>query len=209
MVIDPEHRILYATMNEEAGRKALSVPDFTSAVKYSESGIAFLNGAHYWKSHHKLMISIFQTSVAALYGTNSNPDLLKERINIVCHQALNLQEEVQCRNTEIQLIGKTSTEQVISLCHALLDRLGVSFPNTDPASVVPELMRVNNTISPQDLLALPQMADQNMLNASKVLEQLSTYYHRQKSYHMNALVTIRLIDISMQYGFTEGERLIR
>jgi hypothetical protein len=70
-------------------------------------------------------------------------------------------------------------------------------------------MRVNNTISPQDLLALPQMADQNMLNASKVLEQLSTYYHRQKSYHMNALVTIRLIDISMQYGFTEGERLIR
>jgi len=191
-------------MNEEAGRKALSVPDFNSAAKYSESGLAFLNDDHYWKSHHTLMISIFQTSVTALYGSSSNPDLLQQRINIVCRQAISLEEEFQCRDIEIKIIGKTSTDEVIARCHALLDRLGVSFEDTSPPFVFSELMRVKNTIQPHELLALPRMEDQNMLNAMKILSQLTTYYHRKKS-HIAALVSIRQIDISMEYGFTEGK----
>ncbi|KAL7507287.1 hypothetical protein ACHAXN_005611, partial [Cyclotella atomus] len=60
-VTEPAQRVLYASMNEKAGKKALSVPDFSSAVKYSESGLALLDSSH-WKSHHNLMLSIHETS---------------------------------------------------------------------------------------------------------------------------------------------------
>jgi len=45
-VTDPSDCILYASLNSRAGVKVLTVPDFTSAVKYTESGLSFLSAYH-------------------------------------------------------------------------------------------------------------------------------------------------------------------
>lgn len=92
--VDPEERILYASMNREAGNRALATPDFTSAVTYSESGLSFLDDSH-WETHHDLMLSLYEINIKAMHVcTNSNQDLLKERINIVFQHARNVDEEL-------------------------------------------------------------------------------------------------------------------
>jgi predicted ATPase len=98
-LIDPKKRVVYASLNDEASRKALAVSDFTSAAKYCESGISFL-GSNHWEKEHDLSIRLYTTSIAALYScTDSNQDLLRERIDLVFQHARNVDEEL-CVNKQ-------------------------------------------------------------------------------------------------------------
>ena len=92
-----EERVLYAQMNEKAGKKALSLPDFNSAARYTESAVLFLDES-YWSTHHDLMLSIYETSAAALYscGSNGNQDVLRDRVAKVLQHAKLARETMRC-----------------------------------------------------------------------------------------------------------------
>jgi hypothetical protein len=175
-VTDPEERILYATMNQEAGAKALKVADFSSAVKYTESGMSFLDDSH-WESHHQLMLEIHQTNIEALYSCrNSSQDLLKKRINQVFQHASNLEEEFKTHNIQIMLLGKTNTQDVIAQCHKLLDRLGEPIDSLDvsPTFAMSELVRVKDSFAEEKhhFLSLPRMTDKIKICAMKIMSSL-------------------------------------
>ena len=120
-VTDKNERVLYATMNLKAGKKALTIPDFHSAVRYTESAISLLNDGH-WKTHCDLMLSIYQISVAALYScSGSDQTVLNERIQVVLTHASDLDA---ARFVWIKLLSVTSTQTAIDECHKLLERLG-------------------------------------------------------------------------------------
>jgi ATP-dependent RNA helicase DDX31/DBP7 len=203
-VLDPTQRVLYATMNEKAGKKALSVPDFCSAFKYSESSLSFLDSSH-WKSHHNLMLSIHETSVIALYSfTNGNQDLLTERIKTVFKYASNLDEEFRTRLVWIKLVSTTSLQAAINECHTLLDRMGepIDPSDVDVAHVASELLRVKRAIQEGSRQLSFQMADVNKIMAMKVMICLVHSYSHQRNYKL-AIVILRMVEISLKFGCCE------
>ncbi|KAL7505781.1 hypothetical protein ACHAXN_003226 [Cyclotella atomus] len=203
-VTDPVQRVLYAKMNEKAGKKALSVPDFCSAVKYSESGLAFLNSSH-WKSHHNLMLSIHETSVVALYSfTNGNQDLLMERINTVFEHASKLDEEIRTRLVWIKLLSTTSLQAAIDECHTLLERMGEPIDSSDVevSYVASELLRLKESILEEGHHLSSQMTDVNKIMAMKVMISLLNFYHHQR--RLNVItVGLRMVEISLKFGCCE------
>eukprot|EP00804_Cyclotella_cryptica_P028367 CCRYP_016428-RA/>CCRYP_016428-RA protein AED:0.11 eAED:0.11 QI:153/1/1/1/1/1/4/1078/1095 len=206
IVTDPEERVLYASMNEKAGKKALAVPDFSSAVKYSESGLAFLDACA-WETHHDLTMSLHQTSITALYSCpNGKKDLLKERIEIVFQHAKSLDEEFKTRNVWIRLLSVTSLEDAINESHILLNKLGEHIDLSDNSSrhACSELLRVKESFSKNkhQFSTLSRMEDLNKRNAMRVISSLMVFYHHQRSNSIG-LVSSRMVDMTMNYGYCE------
>ena len=153
-VMECKSRLLYATMNEKAGQKAMLVPDFNSAVKYTESALSFLDECH-WLSHRDLMLSIHQTSVAALYSnTKSNQDRLRKRIDLVFKHAVTLDEEFRTRLVWIKWMSSSSLQDAINECHILLERLEEPIDPCDVSipHVCSEVSRVQKTMEEKLLL---------------------------------------------------------
>jgi ATP-dependent RNA helicase DDX31/DBP7 len=203
-VTGPVQRVLYASMNEKAGKKALSVPDFSSAVKYSESGLALLDSSH-WKSHHNLMLSIHETSVVALYSfTNGNQDLLMERINTVFEHASKLDEEIRTRLVWIKLLSTTSLQAAIDECHTLLERMGEPIDSSDVevSHAASELLRLKESILEEGNNLSSQMTDVNKIMAMKVMTCLFNSYHHQRSYNL-VIVSVRMVETSLKFGCCE------
>ena len=204
-VTDSKIRVLYATLNQKAGQKALSVPDFHSAVKYTESALSFLNESH-WLSHHDLMLSIYQTSVAALYSNaNSDGDLLRGRINLVFRHARNLNEEFRTRLVWVRFICLTSLCDAIEECHVLLERLGepIESSNMTADYARSELVRIREALLNQSEKLSGNMTDPKILKAMKVLMYLFGLYYKQKSFAMLIIVCTRMVELSMKYGCSE------
>lgn len=200
---DSKMRVLYATMNEKAGRKALMVPDFSSAVRYTESALSLLDDSH-WCSHHDLMLSIHQTSVAALYSdTNSNQVVLRERIDLVLKNAVNLDEEFRTRLVWIERVSSSSLQDAIKECHILLERLGEPIDSCDinMSDAHSELIRVQRSIEKKHRLSA-QMTETNKIKAMKVMFSLFRFYHTQRSF-TSTIVCLRMVELSIKFGCSE------
>eukprot|EP00956_Cyclotella_meneghiniana_P044737 scaffold333507_cov73-Cyclotella_meneghiniana.AAC.1 len=141
-VIDQNQRLLYASMNDRAAKKALAVPDFLSAKKYAEAGLKFLDRNH-WITEHNLSMGLYCSSVSALYScSHSDRDVLKQRINT------DVEEEFKTRYIYIQLLGETSLQAAIDECHKILSRLGEPINSScyDKIEVRSELERVQEAV---------------------------------------------------------------
>jgi ATP-dependent RNA helicase DDX31/DBP7 len=203
-ITDPEERVLYASINEMAGKKALAVPDFRSAVKYCESGLTFLDACH-WKSHHDLTMGLHQTSVAALYSCrNGNQDRLRERINVIFRHAKSLDEEFKTRHVWIRILSTISLEEAIKECHTLLERLDepIDLSNYSPSHACCELNRVKESLSKMkhQFSTLSRMANPKKLNAMKIMSSLMLFYNQQRS-SVICLVSSKMVELSMKYGY--------
>ena len=199
-VTDSSTRFLYGTMNEKAGQKALLVPDFNSALKYTESALSFLDESH-WLSHRDLMLSIHQTSVAALYSnTESNQDLFRERIDLVFQYAVTLDDEFRTRLVWIKWLSSSSLQDAINECHILLERLGEPIDPSDTSLpyVCSEAARVLKTIEEEHCLSV-QMTEPNKIKAMEVMSSLHYFYHYQRNYK-GVFVTLRMVELSMEFG---------
>ncbi|KAL3802092.1 hypothetical protein HJC23_010848, partial [Cyclotella cryptica] len=206
VITDPNERVLYASMNEKAGKKALAVPDFCSAVKYSESGLSLLGIGH-WETHHDLSLGLYQTSVVALYSCNyGNQELLRERINAVCQHAACLDEEFKTRYVWISLLSTSSFQDAINECHTLLERLGEPIDTSveDPTHLCSELVKVKEAFleKKQDFSMITRMVDPNKLKAMKIMSSLLVFYHHQRS-SIGVLVSSRMVEMSMKFGYCE------
>ena len=202
-VTDPTTRVLYATMNAKAGRKALLVPDFDSAVKYTESASSFLDDSH-WLSELDLMLSIHQTSAAALHSkANSNQDLLRERMDLVFQYATNLDEEFRTRLIWIEWMSSSSLQDAVKQCHILLERLGEPIDSCDVS--IPharsELIRVKKSIEEENRLSA-QMTEPIKIKAMKVMFMLFHFYHYQRSF-TSTVVCLRMVELSIKFGCSE------
>jgi ATP-dependent RNA helicase DDX31/DBP7 len=204
-VTDCTERVLYARMNETAGNKALSVPDFCSAVKYAESGLAFLGETSYWETHHDLMLNLHKTSAAALYScSNGNQDLLKERIHSVFQHAANIKEEFKTRLVWIKFVSTISLQEAINECHILLERLGEPITSSDisPAYAASELVRIKNSLLDGRNQLSAQMTECNKVKAMRVMSYLVDFYHMQRR-HTAVIISTRMVEISLTHGCTE------
>ena len=204
-ITDPKDRILYASLNEKAGKLALAVPDFGSAVRYTECGLSFLCENH-WEVEYELSIQLYTTSITALYTcTDSNQVILNERINQVFQHSRSLDDEYATRYVWIMMLATTSLNEAIRECHLLLERLGepIDSSNTDLSFACSELKRVKECFSDKkEQLWHTRMVNPNKLKAMNIMSSLMAYYHHAMT-NIDALVCAKMVDMSMRWGYCE------
>lgn len=182
----------------------------SSAVKYSENGLSFLDENH-WESQHDLSLQLHATSVCALYSCRqSNQETLQERISYVFAHAKTLEEEFKTRCIWIEFLSTSSLQKAIDECHTLLNRLGhpLDISKDSISHVCCEVERVQNEfLASENHRSMPaRMLDPNKTKAMKVLSFLTTFYHYQRSI-IGGIACARMVELSMQFGPCEGKRI--
>eukprot|EP00970_Alexandrium_tamarense_P009155 scaffold1803_cov195-Alexandrium_tamarense.AAC.31 len=200
-----KERLLYARLNSRAGKKALSAPDFASAVMYAESGISFLDGDH-WESQYGLSLSLYETSVAAHYSMpDGDKDMLNERINAVFDRAKCFSDKFNAHFIRIKVLSMSECPQdAINESLLILQHLGEPFDPSeiDVEIVERELKKHRDRFSGENkrhFLSSTPMSDLNKRRAMQIMHSLSTNYHRLKTL-VGAYVACRMIDLSINFG---------
>ena len=126
---------------------------------------------------------------------------------VVFKHAENVEEEFKTRFIYIRLLGETSLQAAIDECHKLLSRLGEPINSSccDKIQVRSELERVKEAVfaDGKHISMMIQMEDSKKIRVMQVMRVLSAYYHFKRSFVIG-LVSAKMVDLSMRFGYSEG-----
>lgn len=202
-----EERALYAQLNLRAAKKAIEVPDFAGAARYSESGITFL-AERSWESHYNLSLNLFETAVLSHFSRlEGDKDQLMKRINTVFEHAKDFSDKFKTHCVWIKLLAMTDVPGAIQESLIALERLGepLDLGEVDLKTVYAELVRRKEQFSGEmrtKFLSINCLADRNKERAMKIMSSLVVYYHLQKSF-LGAYVTCCMMTLSLKHGHCE------
>jgi len=95
VILDHEHSSLVARLNLQAGKKAMGMSDYVSALSLFEHGISFLQECH-WQQNYDLSLELFNCSTKCAYAVGDH-------------------EKLKCRTDEVLSFGRVFEDKLIVL----------------------------------------------------------------------------------------------
>ena len=162
-----EDRRRYAQYNLLAGKIALAIPDFASALSFLKAGIAFL-GEECWNdgSNYRLSLDLFNNAALAGWALGET-HLMKNGLDEVMNNARCFEDKIDSMSVLIHWQVMTGVSNEMSLANILqvLAHLGETFPDAiDDCAVAEELDAVKQLL-PATLNDLPAMKDTRLIKA--------------------------------------------
>jgi len=196
----------FASLNLDAGKKAMEITDFASALKYFNSGISFLRGRNHWDDRYELCLGLFENAASANYCEGKHK-IAVTQANIVLENARNFEDKFKSYCVFINVIGIESMNEAIEKLHSLLSYLGGSM---DPKTItspmfdiearkVKEMLKGDNKLK---ILYACRMTDRKQLMKMKAMAILTIYYSRQRSF-MGGYLACQMIRLSCEHGHCE------
>jgi predicted ATPase len=199
----PHERACFAELNWHAGTKALAVPDFAGAAMYAESGIALLSNSC-WETQYDLSLRLYETAVMSHFSKSADgQDHLMNRIRTVFERALNFSDKFNTHRIWIQVLATTDLPGAIDQCLVALEQLGepLDLSNIDYINACEELLNLQVRYSgASDTLLSKPGTESTKKMAMAIMSTLILLYNQIKSF-LGAVVSCRMIDISMNYGY--------
>ena len=206
---DQDESIELAQLNLNAARKASSLSAFSSAAKYSQTGIQYLPGTK-WRSHPKLTLMLY-TYAAESTSYIGAMDLMQKYVDeIISQEKIDLLDKVRAYEIlarQLNVSGNLSKSLVLLL--DLLGKLGCNFPRRKlpkAASTIKGLFRIKRDlarISPSTILEMPKLNDQRQLAILNIAGRVIATGYLLKSDYVPIMISISA-NITMQHGICKN-----
>jgi len=205
----PREQALFAELNYRAGSKAITVPDFAGAAKYTENGIAFLSD-DCWEAQYDLSIGLYETAALSHFSSHEgDKNLLMKRINAVFEHAKDFSDQFKTHCVWVQVLAMKDVPRAIEASLSALEKLGepiLDFDVIDCSCVRDECVKLREEFlgekKKKSLLTNP-LTDCNKIRAMKVLACLMSYYH-QTNNPKSIFIACRMVEMSINYGHCES-----
>jgi predicted ATPase len=202
---NPDQSRLFAQLNLKAGRKAMSMTDFVSALKYLTSGVTFLQG-DYWRHSYLLSLGLFENLASANY-LNGQHDQAFVQVKKVLDNATCFEHKFNCYCVYINILAVGSIDRAMDKIYELLPYVGenINRSDVDQEHVLRETVSLKHSLSggqKDKLLQMRPMEDRTKLMAMKLLSILVLHYNSQRTF-MGGYLAGKMIRISMEYGHCE------
>ena len=92
--IDPKQKNIVASLNLEAGKRSITLSDYTAALALFEHGISFL-GDDKWEAQYRLSLDLFDAAAEAACMLNKNADVVSYTEQIITH-ATSFDDSLNC-----------------------------------------------------------------------------------------------------------------
>ncbi|EJK67626.1 hypothetical protein THAOC_11316 [Thalassiosira oceanica] len=124
---DPSKRLMFATLNLKAGRRAIDLCDYNSALKLLESGMSLLPDDH-WKSEYNLSLQMYRVAVDTACTLNNAAAVTKFSQEILTNVEAPLEKlhALFCVMKCLRTASKIQESQQLS--YSILQQLGESLP---------------------------------------------------------------------------------
>eukprot|EP00985_Skeletonema_marinoi_P006146 scaffold2669_cov115-Skeletonema_marinoi.AAC.1 len=198
-VQDPSQSFTVAGMNLRAGKKAMEMSDFKTALSYLNHGISFLRDRH-WENHYDLSLELFEVAAkcALSNGDHNRVSLLFEQVSEVAHSfedKLEVTYACICSLLNSSCLGDALTKGLY-----VLNELGIVLSG-DLEALLMETKSMLAEYSDEQLLSLPVMTDRTKLMAMKILSRTQTcLLHTNPKSQPKA--TLHMVQYSLRHGMS-------
>eukprot|EP00984_Skeletonema_dohrnii_P004011 scaffold1374_cov133-Skeletonema_dohrnii-CCMP3373.AAC.2 len=199
IVQDPRQSFTVAGMNLRAGKKAMEMSDFKTALSYMNHGISFLR-EHHWGEHYDLSLELFEVAAkcALSNGDHKRVSLLFEQVSEVANS---FEDKLEITYTYVRsLLTSSCLGEALTKGLYVLNELGVVLSGDLDALLV-ETKSMLAEHSDEQLLSLPVMTDRTKLMAMKFLSRTQTcLLHTNPKSQPKA--TLHMVQYSLQHGMS-------
>ena len=211
LITSPDEQFLAATLNHQAGEKALSSGAFEAAFHYFDAGIEWAEAAcrdrdSFWRRDYPIALSLYSNGAEAAYLIARHDDM-RRLIEHVILYSRSLTDTVPARIVLLHsLMAQNKLDEVIRSGLSLLADLGVRFPShPKKPHILQELIRTKFHLRgrlPDDFLHLPPLTDPAIKAQVDVMSTLtSTAYWTNPN--LLPLIIFRLMRIFTTHGNME------
>jgi len=204
IIYSAEEKSLISASNFRAGRKAMGLSDFGSALKFFERGIDFLHNDH-WDDDYEFSLEIFDCAAKCAYaiGDHEKLKLLSNQI-LVSARSFEGKLNVLCYTINL-LCDASLLDKAIEKCTWLLSMLGVEFSwasSRDTTLILVEKMRsILSGHSNEFLLQYIKMKDHSKIIAMKVLSRLNITLVLSRP-DFSPVATLQMVELSLTHGMS-------
>lgn len=188
--------------NFQAGEKAKASAAYATALKYYQTGLGLL-GEYCWKTQYKITLEAYSQIVEIFYLLDQIDDM-KKAASLVIEHARSVIDQTGVVTTLIKAFTSQQIfDQALDKGVKMLALLGIDIPEkVDDALIFQTLQDVMARLegkTDQDLLNLPDMTDEKMLAAARIVaEMTAAAYTLDRS--LSSFLCLKTMQIHLQAG---------
>ena len=203
-----EDKFTMAHYNMLAGKKAISMSDFTLAYNFFESAVGFLQDTH-WTRNYDFCLQIYELaskSALAIGHVQSLPVLSSK----VIEKAKTFDDTLSIQLINMTVLAYSSkVTDAVEIGRSVLAKLGEQIPTSPQDTLRQEIQKVQVMIeglSEDQLVNLPMMTDTTKQMAMLFLAKLqSISYFLDPTLH--TIVIIKMIQMTLIHGLSSASPL--
>jgi predicted ATPase len=206
IILDPAERFAAANHNMAAGKKVMSLSDFSRAHSFFMHGISFLDEGC-WTDQYRFSLEIYELSCKTAFASGEI-----QALNIlsadVLQNARTFEDKLATHHVIMSsLFCASKVLEAIEKGLALVSQLGEDIPiNPSIDSLTQRIQQTQlhiRGIPEEDFLNYPIMTDYKMLMAMKFLAhlQIMSFF---KSPSLHTCVVMKMVDLTLSYGEKTG-----
>ena len=205
-VIDGEQAMVVATLNLDAGKKALKMSDFFSAYSFFNHGISYLQRDH-WNENYNLSLELYNLAAKCAL-INAEHESFKALSGQIMHNARCFEDKCHVISNTITLLDQSGDEpEAVELIQRTLRNLGEGLP----LKIKPSFMKSHLDTTKAELAVLSDdilLSYPAMVNPSKVLAaELLAKLYRILAYAGEGaaimIIPLKIIQISLAHGICQ------
>ncbi|KAL7469039.1 hypothetical protein ACHAXS_009282 [Conticribra weissflogii] len=202
ILVNPEHKSLVATLNLQAGEKAMGMSDYVSALSFFEYGISFLEGIR-GQLDYGLRLELFNCSTKSAYAIGDH-DKLKLRSDEVLAFGRCFEDKLIVLYYFVSALCDASLlKEAIAKTIWVLSMLGEDLRQTssrdETLALLEETRKMLIEVSDDDLLKYNPMADSSKIMAMKFLSRLGLPLLMSNSDFL-PIVVLQMVKLTLLHG---------
>jgi PAS domain S-box-containing protein len=206
LIVSTEEREQVAELNFIAGRRAKMSVAYASALTYLAASRALLTEES-WNSSYELVFAV-ELSTAECELLTADMTAAEARLSILAQRARTVQHIAAVARLRLTLYTTLDeSDRGVQVCLEYLRRGGTFWsPHPSENEVYREYERIWSQLgdrTPEEIIDLPLMSDPESLATIDVLTEVVTPALFTDE-HLLALVICRMVNISLEYGNTDG-----
>jgi len=209
VLADSCRRVMISQLNLNAGKRALLLTDFSSALSFFGHGIMFLNPGH-WDAHYQLSLDLFTsaaesacaTSDAALVKSYSETILahsrsLDDRLPALCFAVKSLKESMNlpsCRDCAIEVLTQLG-EDVSSV---------LEIPSQETIQITNNLLM--SKMTDDSMIKMSPCTQMRAVFVMRLYHELNYVYYVFDQTRLLA-ISLRMVSLTFEIGLTDTSSL--
>ncbi|KAL7482315.1 hypothetical protein ACHAW6_007990 [Cyclotella cf. meneghiniana] len=203
-VTDTVQSTAIAEHNLIAGKKAISLSDFSSAAGFFDSGISFLKENH-WTTHYSISLELFEHAVKCSLVLGDHVRLTALSLQLFKH-AHCLEDRFNTLLLVMSSLAYASKiSQSVRAGLSILAKLGYKLPTASTRDEIicniKQTEKHLSTFSDDDLINHKRMTDTTHTMAMKCLSKLQLTMF-QVSPDLQPIVTLMMVDLTIEHGMS-------
>jgi predicted ATPase len=205
--LDVDYKAQVCKLNLEASEIAVQKTAFRTAVEYLEKGMDVLDHTIRWQQqHYDLTLRIF-LGLARMRLCCGRLEPAKAACDDIFENSVSLKDRVQANHVySMVLFEEEQYRESLQRTVKLLSEMGEVFPKEKLGEIVDrEISNLRKALRHKDnkqLLNPPRMTDKKMLDVMVLFANLVEISRYNKPHFYLQLATIRMMHLSLKFGFT-------